>query len=193
MWWYSPEGMVEGDSNGPFPWLVERSEVIELRAVGSPGSGRVGDASELEFMGRACRLDFRVAKPWGNVDPYDVLVAMGRDFWRVQVKCAHRGKDGCYYAGCGRRAYSKNNIDFVAAHLVAPNIWYIVPVEACEGRRGLHFGPYGTGKAKYERYREAWCLLACTRKARGYKDIQVLCRCRELPVRCAVCPNRGSH
>jgi hypothetical protein len=190
--WYRPEGLVEGDGNGPYPWLIEEPNVletpIELQAVGSPISGRKGDASELEFMSRACRLDLRVAKPWGNVDPYDVLVAIGREFWRVQVKCAFRGKDGGYDTGGRRGGYTKDQVDFVAAHLVAVNVWYIVPIEVCEGQAKLHFRP--GGKAKYEKYREAWCLLACTPKVRGWKDIPVLCRCRELPAKCAVCPNR---
>jgi hypothetical protein len=100
-------------------------------------------------------LDFRVAKPWGNVDPYDVLVGIGRGFWRVQVKCAHRAKDGLYYAPSDRRGqgYDKDQIDFLAAHLVDVDVWYILPVEAFVRRKGLHFGPGGRGK--YEKYREA--------------------------------------
>jgi hypothetical protein len=190
LWWYTPEGMVEGNEHGPFPWLVGKSDVIELQAVGSPVTGRMGDASELDFMGRACRLDFHVAKPWGNVDPYDVLVEMGRWFWKVQVKCATPMKGGGFLANCRNRrgVYTKEDIDFVAAHIVGQDIWYIVPIEACEGASRLHIYPGGNGK--YEKYREAWCLLACTEKARGWKDVPVLCRCKELPVKCAVCPRK---
>jgi hypothetical protein len=54
----------------------------------------------------------------------------------------------------------------------------------------LYFCPHSTGKAQYEKYREAGCLLARTRKVRGWKDIPGLCRCRDLPVRCAVCPRK---
>lgn len=192
MWWYTAAGMVEGNEDGPFPWLVGESDVMEMQAVGCPSSGRKGDASELEFMGHACGLDFRVAKPWGNVDPYDVLVEMGRWFWKVQVKRASRTRTrpGSYRVrGRGSRCrYSKANIDFLVAHLPDRNIWYIVPIEAFEGRTDLYLNP--GGKGKYEKYREAWCLLACAEKARGWKDVPVLCRCKELPVRCAVCPNK---
>jgi len=167
-------------------------EVITIHAVGCPSSGRKGDAVEAAFVARACELDFRVAKPWGNIDPYDVLVGVGRGFWRVQVKRATSQGHGRYQArtGASRGSYTKDNIDFIAAHVVQENVWYIVPVEAFEGRLSVHFNPRGRRDCKYERYREAWCLLACEPKARGWKDIPVLCRCKDLPVRCAVCPKR---
>ena len=167
-------------------------EVIELQAVGSPGTSRIGDAAEAEFVARACGFDFRVAKPWGNIDPYDVLVGMGRGFWRVQVKRATRHHRGQYHARSGghRGHYTKDTIDFIAAYVAQENIWYIVPVEAFAGRTALHFNPHGRHKSKYEKYREAWCLLACDPKARGWKDIPVVCRCKELSASCAVCPNR---
>jgi len=146
-------------------------------------------------MARACGLSLRVAKPWGNIDPYDVLVGMDRGFWRVQVKCACRTRQGGYQAGCtgARLGYTKDEIDFVAAWVVEENIWYIVPVESFEGKTAVPFHPgkkLRRGENKYEKYCEAWCLLACDPKARGWKDIPVVCRCKDLPVRCAVCPNR---
>lgn len=146
-------------------------------------------------MVRACGLDFRVAKPWGNIDPYDVLVGVERGFWRVQVKCAYRRREGEYEArGAGTKlGYTKNEIDFLAAWAVQKNIWYIVPIEAFEGHKRLHFHPgrrLRRGENRLEKYREAWCLLACPPKARGWKDIPVLCRCKDLESRCAVCPNR---
>jgi hypothetical protein len=167
-------------------------EVITIHAVGCPGSGRKGDADEAAFVARACEYDLRVAKPWGNIDPYDLLVGMGRGFWRVQVKRASHQGNGRYQAKTGefRGRYTKDNIDFIAAHAVQENVWYIVPVEAFEGRLAVHFNPHSRRECRYEKYREAWCLLACESKARGWKDIPVLCRCKDLPLRCAVCPNR---
>jgi len=41
------------------------------------------------------------------------------------------------------------------------------PIEALEANSMLHFCPHKTGRAKYERYREAWCLLKCPPQARG--------------------------
>ena len=153
-----------------------------------PRSSRKGDADEAEFVARACEFDFRVAKPWGNIDPYDVLVGMGRGFWRVQVKRA--SQDGGKYesrAGGRTSIYTKDDIDFIAAHLVQEDIWYIVPVEAFEGRTTLTFVPRPRRKSKYEKYRETWCLLACDPKARGWKDIPVVCRCKDTSCAAARC------
>lgn len=164
--------------------------VITIHAVGCPSSSRKGDADEAAFVAKACELDFRVAKPWGNIDPYDILVGVGHGFWRVQVKRASR-EGGRYAAGArGSGNYTKDDIDFIAAHLIQENIWYIVPIEAFVGRARLSFTLGARRKNKYEKYREAWCLLACEPKARGWKDIPLLCRCKDLPVRCVVCPHR---
>jgi hypothetical protein len=192
--WYVDGELIEGNEDGPHPWLVGKPGMIELQAVGSPATGRKGDATELEFMSRACRLDFRVAKPWGNVDPFDVLIAIGpRASWRVQVKLApHKtGKNKNIYQARGytrRGCYTKQDIDFLAAHIEDQNIWYIVPVEAFSGVKGIHFTPGGNGQ--YEKYREAWCLFNCTEKERGRNDIPALCRCKQLPVCCATCPQK---
>ena len=166
-------------------------KVNRLPAMGNPDHKRRGEAAEAEFIARASGFDFRVAKPWGESDPYDVLVGSGHAFWRVQVKCATACRLGQYVVRGGGENYNytKDDIDFLAAHIVPENVWYIVPIEAFLGCAMLHFSPRGTGKAKYEKYREAWCLLAC-QSARGRKDIPVLCRCKSLPVRCAVCPKR---
>ena len=166
-------------------------QLITLHAVGDPLPKRRGEATEAEFIARACDFNFRVAKPWGDSDSYDVLVGMGQGFWRVQVKRASSSVYGQYAAQAGGHSshYTKDDIDFIAAHLIRENIWYIVPIEAFEGRTGLHFNPKGR-RNKYEKYREAWCLLACEPTARGRQDIPALCRCKALPIRCAACPDR---
>lgn len=154
---------------------------------------RIGEASEAEFLARAARIFFRLAKPWGESDSYDVIVAIGRGFWRVQVKCATSYFRGQYVvkAGGDSHNYTKDDIDFLAAHIVPENIWYIVPIEAFKGKTMLHFCPHKTGKAKYERYREAWCLLKCPPRRRGLNDVPTHCRCGgALPTVCAVCPRR---
>jgi hypothetical protein len=175
-------------SNPPLP-----PEIITIHAVAAPDCKRRGEASEAEFIARASGFDFRVAKPWGDSDPYDVLIGSGHGFWRVQVKRAtYSRREYVTKAGGGSSIYTKDDIDFIAAHLVQENIWYIVPVEAFEGSTMLQFNPRTRGKRRYEKYREAWCLLACKPKARGWKDIPTVCRCKDLPVRCASCPTCGT-
>jgi len=171
--------------------MNETAEVITIHAVRYPDPKRRGEATEAEFIARAAAYNFRLAKPWGDSDSYDVLVGMGPGFWRVQVKRAtHDRREYVTKAGGGSRLYTKDDIDFIAAHVTVENIWYIVPIEAFEGRSSLQFNPHTRGRRRYEKYREAWCLLACPPKARGWKDIPAVCRCKALPVRCAVCPNR---
>jgi len=170
---------------------TRRSKPSAISATGS----RRGDAAEAEFIARACGMNLRVAKPWGNIDPYDALVGMGSMFWRVQVKCAYHQRNRGYeaMATSTTAVYTKNEIDFFAAWVVQRNIWYIVPIEAGIGYRWLHFNPEfigQRGESRLEKYREAWCLLACEPKARGWQDIPIVCRCRELPVRCASCPGK---
>ncbi len=166
------------------------AELIEIQAVGLTDHKRRGEAGEAAFLAKASSLGFRVSKPWGDSDPYDFVVNCGHGFLRVQVKTATSYYQSRYRVKGERRAapYTKKDIDFLTAHVVPENLWYVVPVESLAPRCMLRFNPHGSGKSKFERYREAWCLLACSEKARGWKDVPVICRSRELLVRCAVCP-----
>lgn len=125
----------------------------------------------------------------GDSDRYDFVVEAGSGFWRVQVKSTRyrRGeKYGVTLASDGG-PYSAEEIDFLVVYVEPEDLWYVLPVEMVESVRGLGLGPR-LRRSKFDRYREAWCLLACSRKARGWKDVPVLCRSAKLRVRCAVCP-----
>jgi hypothetical protein len=163
-----------------------------MEAVADPTAKRLGDAVEAAFLAKALSLRFPVAKPWGEDHRYDFLIDHGHGFWRVQVKCA-TSFDGWRYhvrAGGVSTFYTPDEIDFIAACIVAENIWYVVPIEAIVPREGFHLNPHSSRHPRFEIYREAWCLLACPPKARGRNDIPARCRCPELPVRCAVCPGK---
>ncbi len=172
----------------------QQEEVITIFAMADPNCKRRGEASEAAFIARACSLNFPVAKLWGESDPIDVLVGnpTNRQFWRVQVKCAealHRS-GGFEIRGGGHHLYTEDDIDFLAAHIVPHDLWYIVPIHAFLRRPLLYFYPHKpNSRGRYEKYREAWCLLTCDPKARDGKNLPTVCRCRELEVRCAVCPN----
>jgi hypothetical protein len=77
-------------------------------------------------------------------------------------------------------------------HIVPENMWYVIPIEVAELVGSLSFNPRSGSKGRYEKYREAWCLLDCSRKVRGWEDIPVKCRSKAVGVRCAVCPLGGS-
>jgi hypothetical protein len=173
-----------------------KRNIRRLHSIGHPDCKRRGEASEAAFLARACSLNLPAAKLWGESNPIDILVGNGtnrRQFWRVQVKCAnaiHRS-GGFEVPGGGHHLYTEDDIDFLAAHIIPKDLWYIVPIHAFLGRPLLYFYPNKLkSRGRYEKYRETWCLLACTEKARGWKDIPVLCRCKELAGQCAVCPRK---
>jgi hypothetical protein len=114
----------------------------------------------------------------------------GHGFLRIQVKSIRRYHHSQYLVHASRDTapYTKEDIDFLVAYVTGENLWYVAPVESFAPRCMLHFNPHGTGNSKFEKYREAWCLMACSEKVRGWKDIPVLCRCRALTSRCAVWP-----
>ena len=144
---------------------------------------------EAEFLARVARLGFRVSKPWGDSDRYDFVVEAGSGFWRVQEKSTRcrRGQKYCLRLATGVGTYHEEEIDFVVVYVEPEDLWYVLPVGMVASMPGVGLYPW-LRKSKFDRYREAWCLLACSRKARGWKDIPVLCRGTKLRVRCAVCP-----
>jgi hypothetical protein len=165
---------------------------IDLQAVAHDNSKRSGEAVEAAFLAKVCKLRIPVCKPWGDSERYDFVVDWGKGFWRVQVKGGSNYSGSSYKVGKGGGAkpFMKEDMDFVVAHIVAEDLWYVVPIEIAEGLAGLWFNPRST-RARFEKYREAWCLLDCPRKGRGRGDIPGRCRSEEMKVRCAVCPLRG--
>jgi hypothetical protein len=181
----------------PVPLTQPRiPKVITLHAVATPTRKRRGEASEAAFLARATSLGFSVCIPWGDSERYDSVIGRGgRRLLRVQVKSASRYANTRYRVrttGASYTIYTPAEIDFLVAHIVPEDLWYIVPIAAVGHRKGIRFYPHTRhpSRAHFERYREAWCLLACDPKARGRQDIPAQCRCKDLPHRCAVCPNR---
>ena len=163
--------------------------MIDLQAVADDNTKRVGEMIEAAFLAKVCKLRIPVCKPWGDSERYDFVVEWGKGFWSVQVKGGSRGKGSIYRARAGRlgKVFTKDDMDFVVVHIVPEDLWYVVPIEIAEGLTTLWFNPRST-RARFEKYREAWCLLDCPRKARGRGDIPRRCRSEEVKVRCAVCP-----
>jgi len=135
---------------------------------------RTGEFSEAAFLLKATSLGFRVAKPWGDSERYDFIVActaqdFSKRFWRVQVKCTETTRArayevrAAYCSGKGRAIYTPEDIDFLVAHIVPLNIWYVLPVAACMPSPMLRFYPGGARCARFEQYREAWNLLTIPR------------------------------
>jgi len=171
---------------------AHEEEVIEINAVAEDNCKRMGEAVEAAFLAKVCKLRIPVCKPWGDSERYDFVVDWGKGFWRVQVKGGSYCEGKKYQAGAGGKGkpFTKEDMDFVVVHIVPEDVWYVVPIEMAEGLVKLWFNP-GSTRARFEKYREAWCLLDCPTKGRGRGDMPVRCRSEGVKVRCAVCPLRG--
>jgi len=127
---------------------------------------RAGERSEAAFLYKASELGFGVAKPWGDSERYDFILNNGRRLLRVQVKATDCLRSrayetrATYTVGKGRAVYSAADIDFLAAHIVPLDIWYILPVCVCMPAPMLRFYPHRNAKKmRLEKYREAWNLM----------------------------------
>ena len=131
-----------------------------------------GERSEAGFLYKAAYLEFGIAKPWGDSLRYDFILDNGGRLHRIQVKCTEAIRAGAYETratyttGKGRAPYTKKDIDFIAAHVVPLDIWYIIPVEVCTPAPMLRFYPHRKArKMRLESYREAWHLLQAPEEA----------------------------
>jgi len=122
---------------------------------------------------------------------------------RVQVKSTARYAESRYRVKGGGRdddCYTRDDIDFLVAYIVPENLWYVVPIAAFVSRKNLRFYPHGGHKARYEKYREAWCLMATptpqpkrnkvARNKVARRKPPASCHAADLSVRCAICPLR---
>ena len=127
---------------------------------------RRGERSEAAFLHKASQLGFGVAKPWGDSERYDFILDNGHRLLRVQIKAtdslrAHAYETRATYSvGKSRAGYSPRDIDFLVAHIIPLDLWYVLPVRACMPAPMLRFYPHRTArKMRLEQYREAWHLM----------------------------------
>jgi hypothetical protein len=151
-----------------------------------PNTKRTGERSEAAFLYQASQRRFAISKPWGDSERYDFILdnrpipgacpersrkpvpSLSKEvhLFRIQIKCTDCLRADAYetratYEFAGRHIpYTKRDIDFIAAHVVPLNIWYILPVEVCTPQPMLRFYPHRQArKMRLEKYREAWRLL----------------------------------
>jgi len=169
--------------------------IPEIHAVGLTTSKSRGEAAEAAFLAKAASLGFGVAKPWGDSERYDFIVDSGHNFWRVQVKSSQLHADSRYQiktSGFGNRAYTSGEIDFIVAYIIPEDLWYVLPIDAIGARGYLRFYPAGSGrKSPLERYRAAWCQMACPRDEDGPSRIVVPRCCQQAGVCGGRCPLWG--
>ena|ERR1700722_1131531 len=118
---------------------------ITLHAIAEPSRKRRGEAAEAAFLARATSLGFRICKPWGECERYDLVIDYGHGrFYRIQVKCTELFADRRYRVKNGGHSdavYTPEETDFIAAHVTPLDLWYIVPIEAAGARKSLRFYP----------------------------------------------------
>jgi hypothetical protein len=163
---------------------------FDIQAIGLDTRKRHGEVAEARFLAKASSMGFGVAKPWGD-ERYDFIVDSGHRFWRVQVKSTRRPASPGYtivVASCVLASYDETQIDFLVAYLVPEDAWYVIPVKMLKARNSLSFFPRGQGKAKWEKYREAWCQMACPHDENGPSKIVTPRCCDKGPTRLPICP-----
>jgi hypothetical protein len=171
--------------------LVQSAEGrLDIHAIGLDSQKRLGEIAEASFLAKASSLGFGVSKPWIE-ERYDFVLDSGYRFWRVQVKSTRTTVPPGYlvrFMGKNQAPYSDKEIDFAVAYLVPEDAWYVIPVKLLKGQNTMIFYPQRKGRSKWEKYREAWCQMACPYDEYGPSKI-VTPRCRNNgPVQMAICP-----
>jgi len=138
-------------------------------ATPRPNTKITGERSEAAFLAHALHLDLAIAKPWGDSRRYDFIIDNGSRLWRVQTKCTECLRADAYETratytvGKTRAVYTRADIDFLAAHVVPLDVWYIIPVEVCTPAPMLRMYPHRKAKKmRLEKYKNAWFLLKLT-------------------------------
>ncbi len=178
-------GKTKGSTNGRSPASGPKSARRQQAST-----KRRGELSELAFLHKAASLGFGVAKPYGDSERYDFILDSrievapreriaaerpeeewrDKDFphklWRVQVKCTTQLLNGQYRLNAHRRIYGRavpyhpSEVDFLVAHIVPEDVWFILPIRATEGRTSLFFSPKDFPRpGMFDPYREAWRLF----------------------------------
>jgi hypothetical protein len=132
-------------------------------------SKRKGMMAELIFVVKAASMGFAVSKPYGDSEPYDLVIEENGRLLRIQVKSVFTTARWGYCIAVAHHAlhhpmvqYSAQEIDFIAAYVVAHDAWYVVPVAEIASLGHIRLYPEGAKRqdgAYFEKYREAWDLL----------------------------------
>jgi hypothetical protein len=163
---------------------------FDIHAIGFGSHRRYGELAEAEFLAKAAGMGFGVSRPWGD-ERYDFVLDSGHGFSRVQVKSTRKSRAprsyGVVVSSNRLAAYDATEIDFLVAYVVPLDLWYVIPVNKIQGTMTLYFHPDGC-RSKWEKYREAWCLMACPHDEIGPSKIVTPRCCDKGPIRLPICP-----
>ncbi len=152
------------------PWLMAEAEAGAWWKRLRRNPKRLGEVSQAAFLLKARTMGFAVAVPWGDSERYDFMVwaKEGARILRVQVKATGRLYRRGYEVqavhatrGQGKKRYTARDIDVLAAHVQPLDVWYLLPIAAVGRAKSLRFYPdIECRRPRWERYREAWEVLA---------------------------------
>lgn len=147
---------------------------------------RKGMALEAKIMTDLLRCGCAVSTPWGDTERYDLVVDVGGDLLRIQVKSARTRNGGetiefdCrsnHYTSKGikHNTYSADEVDYFATAYGETS--YLVPVSECGSAKVLRLGPAKNNQQKRitcaDRYELAKVINELTNKEREvYNDEQ---------------------
>ena len=135
-----------------------------------------GEWVELRFMTQAIEHGYKVSKPWGETNAYDIGVEHDSGVLRVQVKST-TVRTGTGYLCQFKPNYHKKQdytieqIDLFAAYVIPADVWYIIPAPVLLGpqrKTGIMLFPMVPLKKdryRYEAYKEAWSLFSKSKRA----------------------------
>jgi hypothetical protein len=156
--------MTENSAASTKPQSIRRRP----KALTTSYSKRKGEMAELIFAVKAASMGLAVSKPYGDSEPYDLVVEHKGRLLRIQVKSVFTTTRWGYSVAVARKRlrhhvrYSALEIDFIAAYVVPHDAWYIIPVAEIADSIHIRLYPEGTKKrdgGRFEKFREAWDLL----------------------------------
>ena len=162
----------------------EGAHPVSQRSWSHPSLGHVpkhlrdqkakGEWAEMVFMAKATGLGFIVCKPYGDNRAFDFMIRAAGRTSCVQVKSVWVPTKSAYHIRTSHlvlqrrsrprritRTYRSHEIDFIVGFVVPENAWYVIPVAAVRHAANIAvFACNRRSRGKYERFREAWHLLA---------------------------------
>jgi PD-(D/E)XK nuclease superfamily protein len=108
----------------------------------------------------------RPSKRYNQTEHHQNFYRPRQPLLRIQVKSSTQMIHGLYRINSGRRLngrvvpYKLSEIDFIAAHIIPEDSWFILPLAHVLGQVSLLFRPKKSRQpGLYDNYREAWHYL----------------------------------
>ncbi len=141
---------------------MSRREGSPYKCSPFPTRKTQGEWAEMVFMVKAASLGLAVSQPFGDSQPYDLIVTTRKGCAvHVQLKSAWRKGQGRYKALMWkhRRPHRHREVQFFVVYIPPDDAWYVIPSREVR-RKMLTFYPHRPGSAgRQEKYRDAWQLI----------------------------------